>query len=150
MNSPKRFKDLIKKNNEEVEVFEAKKKEFQEFKKMLLQPPSAIILALVNKVKTAEPKAEGPAPKTKSKVAGEEEEELVKVLSKKEIELLTKATAKAYALLTTLPPPPYVNILLGLKLGDLNSKELCSYWFDIAPRITGVSGLADEIGRAHV
>jgi hypothetical protein len=94
--------------------------------------------------KVAPAKKATPPKKAKGKVVEveEEEEELVKVLTKKESEILTKAAKKEEARLLTLPPPPYTSFQLGIKLGDYNPKELCSYWNDKSPRITGVTQLS--------
>ncbi len=98
----------------------------------------------------AAPKKNAPLAKvaTPAKKVGKKEEkemteiELVKIPSEQEIARIIKETAKQYALLVTLPVPPFVNIQLGLKLGELNPKELCSYWFDKAPRITAIPALS--------
>ena len=109
-----------------------------------------MVLAVVNKApaakKEATTKKVAPAKKAKGKAVEveeeEEEEEFVKVLTKKERDILTKAARKEEVRLSTLPPPPYTSFQLGIKLGDYNPKELCSLWNDKSPRIAGVTQLS--------
>ena len=92
--------------------------------------------------KTTTPAKKATPAKKGSKAEPEEEEEFVKVLTKKERDILTKAAKKEEARLLTLPPPTYTSFQLGIKLGDYNPKELCSLWNDKSPRIGGVTQLS--------
>ena len=98
------------------------------------------ILAFVNKA----PAAKKVAPKKKAaKKTKKEAEPDVKVLSAKEMAKITKETKAAYAVLTTLPAPPWKKIITALQLGKLNPKELCSYFYDVYPRVTAITELTD-------
>src|ERR1035441_6939121 len=100
------------------------------------------IITLATAVKLTKPSAKKAAAK-KAALKEKKETPLVKKLSEKEVARITKETKAALATLVSLPDPPFTNILLGLRLNEYNIKEICSYWFNIAPRITAILDFAD-------